>query len=276
MPSAKTQFAALKCWHEFWESRPVSDITPPNQKAFRQALVTRQKQSTNEEPLGDSGSDRILGVGRAALNFARKQQTITSVPHIFRVQNARAKRSREPKGVPLVPEQMARFLDACDSRHLFLFALIAANTLARPGAILQLLPEQYDLKNGLLDLNPCGREQNNKFRPVNGVTPALARYLSNRTDVSTTYIFYKGAPIKSIRSSFRRVSNAAGLPKGVTPYSFRHGMARELRKRNVPGDQIKLMLGHLPSGSGATRRHRSMLPTIRLTVRMPFKRSKTR
>lgn len=38
----------------------------------------------------------------------------------------------------------------------------------------------------------------------------------------------------------------------MTPYSIRHGMARELRKRRVPTEQIKLILGHLPSGSDAT------------------------
>jgi hypothetical protein len=38
----------------------------------------------------------------------------------------------------------------------------------------------------------------------------------------------------------------------VTPYSIRHGLARELRKRRVPTEQISLFLGHLPDGSAAT------------------------
>ena len=44
----------------------------------------------------------------------------------------------------------------------------------------------------------------------------------------------------------------AGLDGRVTPYSIRHGMAREMRKRKVPTEQISLFLGHLPSGSAAT------------------------
>lgn len=46
--------------------------------------------------------------------------------------------------------------------------------------------------------------------------------------------------------------DAAGLDSCLTPYSIRHGMARELRKRRVPTEQISLFLGHLPRGSDAT------------------------
>ncbi|MBM3525426.1 MAG: hypothetical protein FJX57_20965 [Alphaproteobacteria bacterium] len=38
----------------------------------------------------------------------------------------------------------------------------------------------------------------------------------------------------------------------VTPYSIRHTMARELRKRRVPTEQISLFLGHVPVGVAAT------------------------
>ena len=51
---------------------------------------------------------------------------------------------------------------------------------------------------------------------------------------------------------WRLARDAAGLDERVTPYSIRHGMARELRKRRVPTEQIKVFLGRLPSGSDAT------------------------
>ena len=44
----------------------------------------------------------------------------------------------------------------------------------------------------------------------------------------------------------------AGLDERVTPYSIRHGMAREMRKRKVPKEQISIFLGHLPKDSDAT------------------------
>jgi len=42
------------------------------------------------------------------------------------------------------------------------------------------------------------------------------------------------------------------LDDRVTPYSIRHGMAREMRKRKVPREQISIFLGHLPKGSDPT------------------------
>jgi hypothetical protein len=51
---------------------------------------------------------------------------------------------------------------------------------------------------------------------------------------------------------WRLTRSEAGLDERVTPYSIRHGLARELRKRRVPTEQIGLFLGHLPDGSAAT------------------------
>jgi hypothetical protein len=42
------------------------------------------------------------------------------------------------------------------------------------------------------------------------------------------------------------------LDDHVTPYSIRHGMAREMRKRKVPTEQISIFLGHAPKDSDAT------------------------
>jgi site-specific recombinase XerD len=51
---------------------------------------------------------------------------------------------------------------------------------------------------------------------------------------------------------WRLTREAADLDERVTPYSFRHGMARQLRKGGLPTEQIKILPGHLPSGSDAT------------------------
>lgn len=117
---------------------------------------------------------RRRAVDRAALNRARKWQEVSEVPHIFGAVTAEAKRAREPKGRPVSPEEFARLLDAARLWQMLIFLLIAANTLARPAAILDLGPAQFDATHGLLDLNPPGRTQNKKFRPIIPVTPTLA------------------------------------------------------------------------------------------------------
>jgi integrase len=244
LPSSKTQWLGLSYWQEYWTRRTVADITPHEQRRFREWLAKRGT--------GPSGIDRILSVGRAALNRARKWQEVSEVPHIFGTLTADAKRGREPKGRPVSPEEMARLLDAARSRHMLTFLLIAATTLARPAAILDLGPSQFDEAHGLLDLNPPGRTQNKKFRPIVPVTKTLLPWLQRDAGPSGRFVSYRKKPVHSILHMWRLTRAAAGLDKRVTPYSMRHGLAREMRKRRVPTEQISLFLGHLPDGSAAT------------------------
>ena len=244
LPCAPTQWHGLSYWQEFWTGRTVADITPHEQRRFREWLANRGT--------GTSGIDRILSVGRAALNRARKWQELSEVPHIFGTVTAEAKRARQPKGRPIMPEELARLIDAAQSRHMLLFLLIASNTLARPAAVLDLEPAQHDPEHGLLDLNPSGRVQNKKFRPVVPVSPTLRPWLSQPVGKSGRYDSDRNRPIRSILHMWRITREAAGLDERVTPYSIRHGMAREMRKRRVPTEQISLFLGHLPDGSAAT------------------------
>jgi integrase len=54
--------------------------------------------------------------------------------------------------------------------------------------------------------------------------------------------------------AFRRARSMVCGPMGqkVNPYSIRHTMGRELRRRRVPRDEISIMLGHLPVDENAT------------------------
>src|SRR5262249_33503645 len=103
-----------------------------------------------------------------------------------------------------------------------------------------------------LDLNPPGRTQNKKFRPMVPVTPTLLPWLRREVGPSGRYVSYRSKGLRSILHMWRLTRADAGLDKGVTPYSIRHGLAREMRKRRVPTEQISLFLGHLPDGSAAT------------------------
>ena len=162
------------------------------------------------------------------------------------------KRSRQPLGRPIVPEEIALLLDAANSRHMLAYLMIATNTLARPGAVMDLRGAQYDEAHNRIDLNPPGRRQNKKHRPVLAVTPTLKPWLQIAREPTKRYVAYGGKPIKSITSAWSLLVTEAGLDERVTPYSIRHGMAREMRKRKVPKEQISIFLGHLPKDSDAT------------------------
>lgn len=244
LPSANTAFNGLSYWNEFWKSATVSELTPGEQKRFHKWLLAKG--------MDEGGVDRVMADGKAALNRAVKWQELSSAPHIFMMQTAEDRRSRDPLGRPIVPKEMALLIDAANSRHMLTYLVIATNTLARPGAILDLRGAQFDDDHNRVALNPPGRKQNKKHRPILAVTPTLKPWLQGVTDPRKRYVSYGSRAIESIGTAWDNLVKEAGLDDRVTPYSIRHGMAREMRKRKVPKEQISIFLGHLPKDSDAT------------------------
>ena len=111
---------------------------------------------------------------------------------------------------------------------------------------------QFDESHNRIDLNPPGRRQNKKFRPVLAGAQTLKPWLTAVDNPTQRYVSYGRGAIKSIKTAWELLRQDAGLDDRVTPYSIRHGMAREMRKRKVPKEQISIFLGHLPKDSDAT------------------------
>ena len=248
LPSAATARKDIACWQEFFEGRAVAEITPAEQRRFREWLQTR----SGAKGLSRSGMDRILSTGRAALNRAVREQELTAAPFIFMQETAEEKRGRDPKGRPVTPEEIARLFDAARSGHVLMYLLLAVTTLARPEAILDLTADQIDLEHGTIDLNPPGRRQTNKHRPVLPIAPTLRPWLVKTAGPTGHFVTYRRKAIASISVAWRELRETAGLDDRVSAYSVRHGMAREMRRRRVPTEQISAFLGHLPRGSAAT------------------------
>ena len=61
--------------------------------------------------------------------------------------------------------------------HLLRFCIISLNTLARPDAVLDLSPMQVDIKRRLIKLNPDGRRQTKKYRPVVPISETLLPWM---------------------------------------------------------------------------------------------------
>jgi len=244
LPSANTAFNGLCYWTEYWRNATVADLKPVEQRRFWKWLAAK-----GIEP---GGIDRILADGKAGLNWGVKWQMLASAPHIFLMQTEIDRRSRKPMGRPIVPKEMALLLDAANSRHMLTYLMIAIGTMARPGAILDLRGVQYDTEHDRVDLNPPGRKQNKKHRPILAVASSLRPWFQAVTDPGQRYVTYGGKPIESISTAWDNLVEEAGLDSRVTPYSIRHGMGREMRKRKVPKEQISIFLGHLPKESDAT------------------------
>lgn len=208
---------------------------------------------------------REMMVLRAAVKRAWKRGELHHAPFIADPEDGAAKRNHDPKGRPLALAEMAALFDAAKQRHGLMLLMILANTMCRPDAALDLTVFQRDREHNLIDLNPPGREQTKKFRPIVPVTATLRAWLDGTAEGAkqSHYVAYHGKRIKSAKTFMRELRIAAGFvmrddegrplldtagePIGdhrVVLYSIRHTMARELRKRGVPGEQIELMLGH--------------------------------
>jgi integrase len=261
LPSATQAKIELRYWSDFFTTDMVADLTPTRQEAFVEHL----------RGFGHSSGyiSRILSTGRAAIRRAHKRGELLAAPFIADVETAEDRRIKDPKGRPITVEELAALFDAARHHHVFVFLLLACCTLARPEAILELTVFQRDRQARTINLNPAGRRQTKKYRPMvleaETLTPWLdqaeeamryesaepARRGSTRL-VAPNYVAWQGRPLKCIKTAWRQLRADAELDDRVTPYSIRHTVAREMRRRRVPLEQRQAFLGHLPRGSART------------------------
>lgn len=235
LPSAEAAQIALALWTEFWGESNVAELSLSRQDQFVIWLQARGYKN--------SYVSRVLSVGRAAVRRAWKYGELASVPFIRDV----ADRSDEKEVYLLSPSEMARLIEAAKrTPHLYIFTMIMINTLARPDAVLDLRPNQINLKDRHITLNPKGRRQTKKFRPTVPITDTLLPFVRSAT--GERFVMWWDKPVGSIKGAFNRAVAHAQLPRLVTPYSLRHTMATELRRLEVPAWEVEGLLGHRRPG----------------------------
>ena len=240
--SAESSRYALAKWSSYFAEQVVSEITPETVDGFIESL---RDQGCSEGYIG-----RILGVGKAALNRAYKLNEIATVPYVKAGSKGRVRERI------LTLQESADLFNAVESEHMLMYLMIAFNTMARPEAILQLKRFQIDTENRLIALNPPGREQTKKRRPTLPITDTLFPWLAKaKTD---SLVCWNGKPIKSVRKGFQMIRDRAGLDNKVIPYTIRHTMATELRKRGVQEWDLAGFLGH--SSGSVTERYAKFAP----------------
>ena len=236
---------SLKKWSDFFAGALVSEVTAPRLRQFVDWM--------RERGMSDGYMRRTLAVGQAALNRAHREGEIAAVP--------RVDLGLAPEGVPreriLSVEEAARLMASARLDHFRLYLMLAFGTAARPEAILELTTFQVDCDARLIRLNPPGRRQTKKRRPTVPMCETLLPYLRGLPPGHV--IQYKGRPLGTIRSAFRQARDRAGLSKDVSPYTLRHSVATEMRKRGVPVWEVAGFLGH-SSGYKTTERYAKFGP----------------
>jgi integrase len=235
LASAEMVNIALGFWSEFFAGKTVSELTPQAQREFAAWLRTG-----GDRLRSDGYIKRILGVGAAALSSAYKEGEIAAVPYILPGQDAPA-RDR----VLSVTEMSALWL-ATELPHERMMLALLCGTLARPEAVLALQREFVDFDRWLLVQNPPGRKQTKKYRPTVPVAGFLRPWLEHAPP--GPLVAWRGKPIASFKTAWRKLRKAARLGADVVPKTIRHTLATELRAADVPEAEIQGFLGHKAFG----------------------------
>lgn len=235
LPSAEMARKALAYWSDFWSGAMVSELTPARQREFAAWL-----KGQRTPPLSDGYVKRILTVGAAAVSWAYKEGELAAAPYVLPGKDS------APKDLVFTAEQSRALWAAADLPHERMYLALAYGTLARPEAILGLCREHVDFGRWLLAQNPPGRAQTKKHRPVVPVATFLRPWLTEAP--AGPLVEWRGQPIASFKTAWRKLRSRAGLPVDAVPKTIRHTMATHLRESAVPEPEIQGFLGHRAYG----------------------------
>jgi integrase len=203
---------------------------------------------------------RIASVLRAALNLAVDDEEVPLVPEVPEIRGDAEMEAEELRGRELTIPEVAKLFDAISDVHMLDYSIAEINTAARPEAVLELIAEQIDWEHDLFEMNPPGRVQTKKFRPIMRISVCWAPWL--RTSKSGPIVSYRGEAVKSIKTAMRNLVSKAELKGRVNSTSIRHTIGRYMENvAKVPGREISLFLGHIPvAKKKSTRRYSGIDP----------------
>jgi integrase len=137
-------------------------------------------------------------------------------------------------------------------QHLARFILIGLYTGTRASAIASASPYRnlghsfVDLDQGIYYRLAIGRRATNKRQTPAPLPPRLLAHMRRwvrRGIVTSHFVEWQGAPVKSVKTAFKHAVNLAGLWGKVTPHTLRHTAATWLMQRGVPIWQAAGYLG---------------------------------
>jgi len=219
----------------------ISDLTPAKQKAFVEEAVNVRGQRV-------SYAARNLCVLHAAVAHAGiPAQIIYSEAEIAKTWHIIGP---PPKRTPVPSDQdLADLFNAGMPEPLFRWCILQMLTGGRAETTIDLAPVQRMRDAGVVDLNPPGRAQNKKVRPIVREPVALKSWLDKweaakgENSMAARGGRYCGyVTIEGVKSALERVAADAGVR--ITTRSFRHKVTTVLRQAEVSEDEIAIQLGH--------------------------------
>jgi integrase len=235
-PSHKRREDAWKALKPFWER------TDP-------ALVDAQmcRDYAKQRTAGPATIRYELLQVSTALGWGRAGKFITAKPEMWLPETA------ERKVRHLTHGQFEKFYAGVKAPHARLYVLLGLYTMARPSAILDLTWDRVDFGRRLIDLNPAGRKQTAKRRPVVKMNDQLHSALEDAYKArQCAYVVERGAKrVANIKKAFQAASERSGVH--VTPYTLRHTGAVWAAEAGISMAALASFMGH--DDSTTTERH---------------------
>lgn len=182
-----------------------------------------------------------------ALGWGRRNKHIDAKPEMW------LPPTEERKVRHLTHAQFEKFYSEVKAPHARLYVLLGLYTMARPSAILDLTWDRVDFDRELIDLNPPGRRQTAKRRPVVRMNAELKEALEEAYAArQCEYVVERGAKkVANIKKAFQAASERSGLH--VTPYTLRHTGAVWAAEAGISMPALAQFMGH--DDSTTTEKH---------------------
>lgn len=189
-----------------------------------------------------------LGMLSVALRWAHQRNHIRQAPKMVWRPDPPERKVRH-----LTRAEFERWFNEVRAPHARLYVELGLATMARPTAILELTWDRVDFERGTVDLNPIGRRQTRKRRPVVPLNQdALEALREAYPGRQSQFVIERGSKqVKSLKKAFQAASARSGIH--VTPYTLRHTGAVWAAEAGVSMAELAQFMGH--DDSATTEKH---------------------
>jgi integrase len=236
--------------------RAAELIEPMREWLTELPVVARRKDGSTgaSRPRTQASVEEAVLQFKAALNHAHRRGHVETAPTF----QTRTRRQLSQKRMTrcTIDELADMLIWVSDPRwkrrgaiHAFFIGTIC--TLARPNAVMDInvRPDRGQWHGSVLDLNPRGRPQTKKHRPVVGVPTLLRSWLEHvSTDPASNgwLCHHHGQAVRSIGTAWDSMRRELGLPmtREWGPYILRHSLASFARARGASAWDLAGQMGH--------------------------------
>lgn len=218
-----------------FERIPIPSVSIQTSRDY----VVKRREGAIGKPAGDGTIHTELTTLVAALHHEEKWKRIPngSAPYIEKPSKP------APKERWLTTDELRQVVEAAEKRALPLwgFVNIAYYTAARRRSVETLTWFQWPEESERINLNPVGRRQTNKRRPIVPTDPAL-KYVRARLWEAYGATSYVLGGTHEMWYGFRQICDELGFTD-VTPHTLRHSRATHLLQRGVDPWKVANLLG---------------------------------